>query len=140
MTFEEIEQLAKNREELPKRPQPEEWFCWKAMTDLYRRYRAREIDRDTAKAEKQEIIRHYQAAVQNHSEQRAAYAQYQEFIRLGGKYVYEIKNALESHADGSTLMRFALQLYGALTGDNTLTETYIKKMEDKSHEMPSENR
>lgn len=134
MTFEEIELLAKNRENLPKRPQPEEWFCWKAMTDLYKRYRAWEIDRDTAKAEKQEIIRYYQAAVQNHNEQRAAYAQYQEFIRLGGKYVQEIRNALGGHTDGPTIMRLALQLYGALTGDNTASDTLIKRLEEIKHE------
>lgn len=131
MTFEEIELLAKNGEDLPKRPQPEDWLCWKAMTDLYRRYRARQIERDSAKAEKQEIIRHYQAAVQNHSQYTAAYAQYQEFIRLGGKYVYEIREALNRKAEAPELMALSLKLYGALTGDNTASDALIERLEMK---------
>lgn len=129
MTFEEIELLAKNGEDLPKRPQPEDWLCWKAMTDLYRRYRARQIERDSAKAEKQEIIRHYQAAVQNHSQYTAAYAQYQEFIRLGGKYVYEIREALNRQAEAPELITLSLKLYGALTGDSTASDALIERLE-----------
>lgn len=129
MTFEEIEQLAKNGESLRAHPQPEEWFCWKAMSDLYRRYRARQIDRDSAKAEKQEIIRHYQAAVENHNQYAAAYAQYQEFIRLGGKYVQEIRAAVNRQAEAHELMVLSLKLYGALTGDSTASDTLIKRLE-----------
>lgn len=129
MTFEEIELLAKNGEDLPKRPQPEDWLCWKAMTDLYRRYRARQIERDSAKAEKQEIVRHYQAAVKNHSQYAAACAQYQEFIRLGGKYVYEIREALNRQAEAPELMALSLKLYGALTGDNTASDALIERLE-----------
>ena len=130
MNFEEIEQLAKSGEGLPIRPQPEEWFCWKAMTDLYRRYRARQIDRDTAKSEKQEIIRHYQQAKQNHDQQKAVYARYQDNIRTGEKYNYEIKNALWSRADALEVTRLCLKLYGALTGDDTVANAYIKKLEE----------
>lgn len=130
MTFEEIEQLAKNRENLPKHPQPEEWFCWKAMSDLYRRYRARQIDRDTAKSEKQEIIRYYQQAKQNHDQQKAVYAHYQDNIRTGEKYNYEIKNAIWSHAGPLEVTRLCLKLYGALTGDDTVADAYLKKLEE----------
>lgn len=129
MTFEEIELLAKNGENLPNRLRPEDWLCWKCMTDLYRRYRARQIDRDGAKAEKQEIIRHYQAAVKNHNQYAAAYAQYQEFIRLGGKYVQEIRAAVNRQAETLQVNRLCLQLYGALTGDNTASDTLIERLE-----------
>ncbi len=134
MTFEEIELLAKNGENLPKRPQPEDWLCWKVMTDLYRRYRARQIDRDSAKAEKQEIIRYYQAAVKNHSQYAAACAQYQEFIRLGGKYVYEIREALNRNADALQVNRLCLQLYGSLTGDSTASDILIERLEELQNE------
>lgn len=130
MTFEEIELLAKNGENLPKRSQPEEWLCWKAMTDLYRRYRARQIDRDTAKSEKQEIIRYYQQAKQNHDQQKAVYARYQDNIRTGEKYNYEIKNAIWSYAEPLEVTRLCLKLYGALTGDDTVANAYLKKLEE----------
>ena len=130
MTFEEIEQLAKNGESLRAHPQPEEWFCWKAMSDLYRRYRARQIDRDTAKSEKQEIIRYYQQAKQNHDQQKAVYARYQDNIRTGEKYNYEIKSAIWSCAEPLEVTRLCLKLYGALTGDDTVANAYLKKLEE----------
>ena len=130
MTFEEIEQLAKNGESLRAHSPPEEWFCWKAMSDLYRRYRARQIDRDTAKSEKQEIIRHYQQAKQNHDQQKAVYARYQDNIRTGEKYNYEIKSAIWSCAEPLEVTRLCLKLYGALTGDDTVANAYLKKLEE----------
>lgn len=130
MTFEEIEQLAKNGESLRAHSPPEEWFCWKAMSDLYRRYRARQIDRDTAKSEKQEIIRYYQQAKQNHDQQKAVYARYQDNIRTSEKYNYEIKNAIWSHAGPLEVTRLCLKLYGALTGDDTVADAYLKKLEE----------
>lgn len=130
MTFEEIELLAKNGENLPKRPRPEDWLCWQCMTDLYRRYRARQIDRDSAKAEKQEIIRHYQASKQNCDEHRAIYARYQDHIRAGERYSYEIKQAIWSRAGPLEVARLCLRLYGALTGDDTVANAYIKKLEE----------
>ena len=116
MSFEEIELLAKSGKDLPIRPQPEEWFCWKAMSDLY--------------AEKQEIIRYYQQAKQNHDQQKAVYARYQDNIRTGEKYNYEIKNAIWSRADALEVTRLCLKLYGALTGDDTVANAYIKKLEE----------
>lgn len=130
MTFEEIELLAKNGENLPKRPQPEDWLCWKAMTDLYRRYRARQIDRDSAKAEKQEIIQHYQAAVRNHSQYSAAYAQYQEFIRLGGKYLYQIREAVKARTDPLAVAELCLRMYGALCGESISSDTLIEQIKE----------
>ena len=35
---------------------------------------------------------------------------------------YEMKRALESHAEASTLMRLSLDLYAALTGDSTMAD------------------
>lgn len=134
MNAQEIETLAAAGDPLPGHPSPEDWFYWYAMKSLYARYRKGEIDKDTAKAEKQEILQRYNALVYNHALYAAHSAQYQEFVRLGGKYVHEIKNALESHADAFSLMRLALGLYGALTGDNTTAETYIKKMEEMEND------
>lgn len=130
MTQEEIEILAGNGELLPGRPSPEDWFYWYAMKSLYARYRKGEIDKDTAKAEKQEILQRYNALVYNRSLYAAHSAQYQEFIRLGEEYNYKIKDALWSHADPLELIRLCLKLYGALTGDDTVANAYLKKLEE----------
>ena len=130
MTFEEIELLAKSGEDLPKRPQPEDWLCWKAMTDLYRRYRARQIDRDSAKSEKQEIIRHYQEALRNHFQYAAVCVQYQEFIRLGGKYLYQIRETVKARADPLAVAELCLRLCGALCGESISSDTLIAQMKE----------
>ena len=131
MIFEEIELMAKNGKNLPKGFRPEDWLCWKAMTDLYRRYRARQIDRDSAKSEKQEIIRHYQEAIRNHIQYAAAYAQYQEFIRLGGRYVYQIREAIDTHTDLLLVAELCLRLYGALCGEKISSDTLIEQMKEE---------
>ncbi len=122
MTFEEIEQLTKKDDPLPKHPAPEEFFCYLAMETLYREYRAKRISRDTASAKKQEIRQMFLRLEEDHNRQRAAWAQYQEFLLRANGLTYEIKKAVESHAEASTLMRLSLDLYAALTGDSTMAD------------------
>ena len=47
---------------------------------------------------------------------------YQEFLLRANGLTYEMKRALESHAEASTLMRLSLDLYAALTGDSTMAD------------------
>ena len=54
MDLQEIERAAAMGEPTPKGLSDLDWFYWRCMTDLYRRYNARTIDRDTARAEKRE--------------------------------------------------------------------------------------
>ena len=122
MTFEEIEQLTKKDDPLPKHPSPEEFFCYLAMETLYREYRAKRISRDTARTKKQEIRQMFLQLEEDHNRQRAAWAQYQEFLLRANGLTYEMKRALESRADASALMRLALDLYAALTGDSTMAD------------------
>ena len=129
MNQEEIDELALKGSPIPNRSSPEDWFYWYAMKSLYARYRDKQIDRDTAKSEKQEIIRYYQQAKQNHDQQKAVYARYQDNIRTGEKYNYEIKSAIWSCAEPLEVTRLCLKLYGALTGDDTVANAYLKKLE-----------
>lgn len=122
MTFEEIEQLTKKDDPLPKHPVPEEFFCYLAMETLYREYRSKRISRDTARTKKQEIRQMFLRLEEDHNRQRAAWAQYQEFLLWANGLTYEIKKAIDSHADASVLMRLALDLYAALTGDSTMAD------------------
>lgn len=133
MNFEEIEQLAKSDEPLPKHPAPEEFFCYLAMETLYREYRAKRISRDTASAKKQEIRQMFVRMEEDHNRQRAAWAQYQEFMLRANGLTYEMKRALESHADATTLMRLSLDLYAALTGDSTMADNLKRRMDDDEH-------
>lgn len=122
MEFEEIEELARREEPFPSHPEPEEWFCYQVMEALHKDYRGRRIDRASAGAKKQEVKQMFFRLSDNHNRQRAAWAQYQEFLLRANGLTYEIKRTLESHADAPTLMRLFLDLYAALTGDGTMAE------------------
>lgn len=122
MEFEEIEELARREEPFPSHPEPEEWFCYQVMEALHKDYRGRRIDRASAGAKKQEVKQMFFRLSDNHNRQRAAWAQYQEFLLRANGLTYEIKRTLESHADAPTLMRLSLDLYAALTGDGTMAE------------------
>ena len=140
MTFAEIEQLAKEQEPLPTRPKPEEWLCWKCMADLYRRYRARQIDRGAARLEKQEIRRKYLDAAFSRARQEAVWAQHQEAVRLGGKYLYQIREAVKGRAEPLAVAALALKLYGALCGETLSADTLIEQMGGVSCEKPCPDR
>lgn len=122
MTFEEIENLARREEPLPPHPEPEEWFCRLAMETLHRDYRGRRISREAAGAKKQEIKQMFLRLADDHNRQRAAWAQYQEFLRRADGLTYEMKRALESRPKASAVVSLALDLYAALTGDGTMAE------------------
>ena len=122
MTFEEIEDLARREEPLPSHPEPEEWFCHLAMEALHRDYRGRRIDRGAAGAKKQEIRQMFFRLADDHNRQRAAWAQYQEFLRRAEGLTYEMKRALECRPEASAVVSLALDLYAALTGDGTMAE------------------
>ena len=122
MTFEEIENLARREEPLPSHPDPEEWFCYQAMEALHRDYRGRRIDRTAAGAKKQEVKQMFFKLSEDHDRQRAAWAQYQEFLRRAEGLTYEMKRALEGRPEASAVVSLALDLYAALTGDGTMAE------------------
>ena len=122
MTFEEIENLARREEPLPSHPDPEEWFCYQVMEALHRDYRGRRIDRAAAGSKKQEVKQMFFKLSEDHNRQRAAWAQYQEFLRRAEGLTCEMKRVLDSRPEASAVVKLALDLYAALTGDGTMAE------------------
>lgn len=134
MEYEEIELAAARGNPLPPHPDLETLYCYTLLRILYHDYYQKAVDLKTARQKKQEIRQAFFHARELHARYAAAYAQYQEFIRLGGKYVQEIRAALKGHADASQVNRFCLRLYGALTGDSTASDILIERLEELQNE------
>ena len=127
MDFTGIERLAAKGDPLPGRPRLEELSCYMALHGLYRGYYAKSISPNAARQRKQEIRRAYLEAVETHARQAAAWAQYQEFHRLGGKYLYQIREAVKARADPLSVAELCLRLYGALCGESICTQSIFIK-------------
>ena len=122
MEYQEIELAAARGTPLPNHPDLRTLYCYTLLQKLYGDYYSKSIDLETAKAKKQEIRRAYEEACFYHNRETAAWAQYQEFLLRANGLTYEIKKAVESHAEGATLMRLSMDLYAALTGDSTMAD------------------
>lgn len=129
MEYEEIELAAARGNPLPPHPDLETLHCYTLLRILYHDYYQKAVDLKTARQKKQEIKQAFFDARELHARCAAAYAQYQEFLRLGGKYVYEIREALNRQAEAPELITLSLKLYGALTGDSTASDALIERLE-----------
>ena len=133
MEYQEIELAAAKGTPLPSHPDLRTLYCYTLLQKLYGDYYSKSIDLETAKAKKQEIRRAYEEACFYHNREAASWAQYQEFLLRANGLTYEMKRALESHADATTLMRLSLDLYAALTGDSTMADNLKRRMDDDEH-------
>lgn len=131
MDFAEIERLAAKGNPLLGRPRLEELFCYAVLRDLYHDYYAKSINPDAARQKKQEIRQAYLDAVKTRAQQEASWAQYQEFIRLGGKYLYQIREAVKARAEPLAVAELCLRLYGALCGESISSDTLIVQMKEE---------
>lgn len=122
MDLQEIERAAAMGEPIPKGLSDLDWFYWRCMADLYRRYNARTIDRDTARSEKREILKRYNTfseTLQRHSE---ALKEWQANILNAGSL--RSQTVMETDRDKSFLL--ALKVVSAMTGEDT-TEKIISE-------------
>lgn len=122
MDLQEIERAAAMGEPIPKGLSDLDWFYWRCMADLYRRYNARTIDRDTARAEKREILKRYNTlseTLQRHSE---ALKEWQTNIMLAGS----LRSQMVTQPDRDKSFLLALKVVSAMTGEDT-TEKIISK-------------
>ena len=122
MTFEEIGAVAKTAASIPKEWPAEDKLACLCLRGIAERSRERTNSKETLSQEVNEIKTVHAAITLDHNCQRAAWAQYQEFLLRANGLTYEIKKALESRADASALMRLALDLYAALTGNSTMAD------------------
>ena len=123
MDLQEIERAAAMGEPIPKGLSDLDWFYWRCMADLYRRYNVRTIDRDTARTEKREILKRYNTlseTLQRHSE---ALKEWQTNIMLAGSLRSQM--VMETDRDKSFLL--ALKTISAMTGENTTEKIICQK-------------
>ena len=94
MTFEEIEKLVIQKQNMPKYCSLEEIFCFDMLYQLYQDFYGKRISLEEAKSKKREIQRSFDQAIYNHALYRDTYAQYQESIRQAGHLRAEILKGL----------------------------------------------
>lgn len=122
MDLQEIERAAAMGEPIPPGLSEIDWFYYRCMADLYRRYNARTIDRDTAKAEKREILKRYNTlseTLQGHSE---TFKKWQTNILNAGS----LRSQMVMKPDRDKSFLLALKTISAMTGEDT-TEKIISE-------------
>lgn len=122
MDLQEIERAAAMGEPVPPGLSEIDWFYYRCMAGLYRRYNARTIDRDTARAEKREILKRYNTlseTLQRHSE---ALKEWQTNIMLAGS----LRSQMVMEPDRNKSFLLALKNISAMTGEDT-TEKIISE-------------
>ncbi len=129
MRFEEIELLAVRKEPLPKYSPLEDRQCYSCMQDLYRGFYNKRINQEEAKKQKKQIKRSFLKAQETHSRYAAALAQYQEFLRLAGRYRPEILGALKRHAEPAEAMRLMADCIASLCQDKVFAQRAVKLLE-----------
>ena len=133
MTFEEIGAVAKTAVPIPKEWPAEDKLACLCLRGIAERSKERTSSKEVLLQEVSTVKTLHSALEFDHNRQRAAWAQYQEFLLRANGLTYEIKHALESHADASTLMRLSLDLYAALTGDSTMADNLKRRMDNDEH-------
>lgn len=123
MDLQEIERAAATGEPIPKGLSDLDWFYWRCMTDLYRRYNSRTIDRDTARTEKREILKRYNTlseTLQRHSE---TFKEWQANILNAGS----IRSQMVMEPDRDKSFLLALKVVSAMTGEGTTEKIVCEK-------------
>lgn len=123
MDLQDIERAAAMGEPIPPGLSEIDWFYYRCMADLYRRYNARTIDRDTARQEKREILKRYNIlseTLQRHSE---ALKEWQTNILLASSLRSQM--VMEPDRDKSFLL--ALKTISAMTGEDTTEKIICQK-------------
>lgn len=123
MDLQEIERAAAMGEPIPKELSDLDWFYWHCMADLYRRYNARTIDRDTAKAEKREILKRYNALSETLQRASETFKEWQANILNAGSLRSQM--VVEPARDKSFLL--ALKVISAMTGEDTTEKIICEK-------------
>lgn len=123
MDLQAIERTAAMGEPMPKGLSDLDWFYWRCMADLYRRYNARTIDRDTAKQEKHEILKKYNTLSETLHRALEMSKEWQANILNAGSLRSHM--VVETGRDKSFLL--ALKVISAMTGEDTTEKIICEK-------------
>ena len=127
MTTEEIEQLAFKGKQLTGYIELPEMCLYQAYSFLYSRYKQHLIDRETAQAEKNQILeayRNFRSARENYM---SVYKTHQSNLIKGQKLL----NQLEHEVNETAALEVSLNLIATLTNDLSLPKRVIKRIYDK---------
>lgn len=123
MDLQEIERAAAMGEEIPKGLSDLDWFYYRCMADLYRRYNARTIDRDTAKQEKREILKRYNTLSETMQRHLETFKEWQTNILKAGS----IRSQLVKETDRDKSFLLTLKVISAMTGEDTTEKIICEK-------------
>ena len=119
MEFCAIEAQARLGEPFSDRRHPSHRVAYASLCYLYKLYREGAIPKEQVAREKARIRREFTADCQEEARQFAAYAQYQEGIRLAGTRKSEIVLALTAGKSPEEVLPLALDCIAAMTGEET---------------------
>ena len=110
-----------------------EHLCLFCLTNLYRRFYSGEINRETAKPIKSEIRADYELLERERSLWKAAYAQFQESIRLASGEREQLP-ILARSGSWEAVARSALRILSAMTGEGITEKAVLKQLEVDKNE------
>lgn len=123
MDLQEIERAAAMGEPIPPGLSDLDWFYYRCMADLYRRYNARTIDRDSARQEKREILKRYSALSETLQRASETFKEWQTNILLAGS----IRSQMVKEEDKDKSFLLALKTISAMTGEDTTEKIICQK-------------
>lgn len=129
MDLQEIERAAAMGEPIPKGLSDLDWFYWRCMTDLYRRYNARTIDRDSARQEKREILKRYNMLSETLQRAPETFKEWQTNILLAGS----LRSQMVVEPDRDKAFLLALKTISSMAGEDTTEKIICQKFGLDNH-------
>ena len=139
MEFKEIEELVIEKAPLHMSGPFEETVCFLALRGLYAANFMKRITKEQAIKERVQLKKQFQHMRWLHSRYTASLSQYQEFLKLAGRYRPEILEALKSRAEPKETMELMIHCISALCQDQVFGKTALRLLEE-SDESNKHNR
>lgn len=122
MKFDQIEQAARQNEEMPDSLTTAEQSAYLALRALYNDFRKKNITRERGGREKTKIKNAYEAAMEQDDLTFSLLAQQQERIRTAETMVSQIVRGVNAGEDVQSLYVKCMRCIGALVGNDLIME------------------
>ena len=129
MTTDEIERLARDKKPLPQYTTLPDECYYEAITSLWEKYRAGNIDRAEAHRRKMRLMRRHAEFKACYERCCAVYREQQDNIRNIGTY----RTAIGRAEDVRERLRLAILAISAMTGDRVFEKYELKRLEEVQH-------
>ena len=139
MKFQEIDHLAQSVGKLPDIAHLGDRYAYHCLREVYDRYLAEKLGKDTAESERQKIYQAHRLYREQEAAHLKACKQSQEAVRLAGTLLSEITKGLGA-LPADQLLGLCCQCISAMTGEDTLTRKYEKHYggKDDDHDSRTE--